>query len=42
MSMQSLFSERSDPVENRSAFIGSVVGVTLLLAALLATKLVFG
>jgi hypothetical protein len=37
--MQSLFSQPSDPTEDRSAFIGSAVGVTLLLAGLLAAQL---
>ena len=38
MSMDSLFSH-SDPTDDRSAFIGSAVGVTLLLAALLGAQL---
>jgi hypothetical protein len=38
MQMQSLFAPRADPTDDRSAFIGVVIGLTLLLAALLGAK----
>jgi hypothetical protein len=39
MQMQSLFARRADPSEDRFAFIGVAVGLMLVLAALLAAKL---
>ena len=39
MSMESLFAHSPDPTEDRTAFIGGAVGVTLLLAALLGAQL---
>jgi hypothetical protein len=37
--MQSLFARRADPSDDRSAFIGVAIGLTLLFTALLTAKL---
>ena len=41
MAMQ-IDTRKSDPVEDRTAFLGSVIGVMLLFAGLLIAKLFFG